>query len=64
MKKIILLVTCLSLSFNSSVYANEPKCKFYDLVCKTGKFAKDTKEYQKKEFEKASKKKKKKINVY
>jgi len=50
MKKIILLVTCLSLSFNSSVYANEPKCKFYDLVCKTGKFAKDTKEYQKKEF--------------
>mgnify|MGYP006133915085 CR=1 FL=1 len=54
MKSIILLLTFVSLSFNSTVYANEVKCKFYDVVCKGKKIAIETKEYQKKEFKKAA----------
>ena len=56
MKITILLLTILSLCFHSSAYANEVKCKFYDVVCKTKKFTTDTKAYQKKEFKKASQK--------
>ena len=56
MKKTLLLITFLTFSFSSSVYANEIKCKFYDVLCKTQKFASDTKEYQKKEWEKGSSK--------
>ena len=52
MKKTILLITFLTFSFSGSVYANEVKCKFYDVLCKTQKFASDTKEYQKKEWKK------------
>ena len=48
MKKIILLLSFLTLSFNISVYADEEKCKFYDVLCKTKKFTADTKDYQKK----------------
>ena len=50
MKTTILLLTFLSLSFNSLINAEEIKCKFYDLMCKGGKFVADTKEYQKKEW--------------
>ena len=57
MKIIIIFLTFLSLTFSSSVYANEVKCKIYDVVCKTKKFVTDTKEYQKKKFEEAAKKK-------
>ena len=58
MKIIIIFLTFLSLAFSSSVYANEVKCKIYDVVCKSKNFVTDTKEYQKKEFEEAAKKKK------
>ncbi len=54
MKSIILLLTFVSLSFNITVYANEVKCKFYDVLCKGKKIAIETKEYQKKEFKKAA----------
>jgi len=57
MKIIIIFLTFLSLTFSSSVYANEVKCKIYDVVCKTKNFVTDTKEYQKKKFEEAAKKK-------
>ena len=46
MKKTILLILFLTFVFGSSVYANEVKCKIYDIVCKAQKFASDTKEYQ------------------
>tara|TARA_B110000285_G_C15035095_1_gene568818 strand:+ start:344 stop:562 length:219 start_codon:yes stop_codon:yes gene_type:complete len=48
--KIIILLTFLSLSFNSLVSAKEVKCKFFEVKCKVGKFAAETKEYQKKEW--------------
>ena len=51
MKSIILILTFLSLSFNSLINAEEVKCKFYDLKCKGGKFIADTKDYQKKKME-------------
>ena len=47
------------MSFNSTVYANEVKCKFYDVICKGKKFAIETKEYQEKEYKKAFEKRKK-----
>jgi|TARA_B110000285_G_scaffold186711_1_gene212187 hypothetical protein len=50
MKSIILILTFLSLSFNSLINAEEVKCKFYDLKCKGGKFVADTKDYQKKKW--------------
>jgi len=53
MKKIILLLTFVSMSFNNTVYANEVKCKVYDVICKGKKFAIETKEYQTKEYKKA-----------
>ena len=56
MKTIILLSTFLTLVFSNFVYANEAKCKFYDVVCKAQKFTADTKEYQKKELNKAKNK--------
>ena len=60
MKKNLLVLIILSFAFNSSIYANEIKCKFYDVVCKTKKFAADTKQYQKDELRKAAEKRKKK----
>jgi type II secretory pathway component PulC len=60
MKKTLLLITFLAFFFSGSVYANEVKCKFYNVICKTQKFASDTKEYQIKEWEKSNLKVKKK----
>jgi hypothetical protein len=56
MKTIILLLTFLSLTFSGTVYANDVKCKIYDVICKTKKFAADTKAYQEQEFKKAAEK--------
>jgi len=53
MKTVILLSTFLTLVFSNFVYANEAKCKFYDVVCKAQKFTADTKEYQKKQWKSA-----------
>jgi hypothetical protein len=60
MKKTLLFITFLAFCFSGSVYANEVKCKFYNVICKTQKFASDTKEYQIKEWEKSNLKVKKK----
>ena len=59
MKKTLLFITFLAFCFSGSVYANEVKCKFYDVICKGKKFAIETKEYQKKEYKKAFEKRKK-----
>ena len=48
MSKITLLFIFLILSLNSSIYADELKCKKFDVKCKTKKFIEETKEYQKK----------------
>ena len=53
MNKIILLFIFLILSFNSSISADELKCKKFDVKCKTKKFIDKTKEYQKKGLEKS-----------
>ena len=52
-KKIILVITFLTLALYSSVNANEVKCKGYDISCKMKKFADETKEYQKQKWNKA-----------
>ena len=44
----ILLVVVLILSFNSSVSAEEKKCRTFDVACKTKNFFNETKEFQKK----------------
>ena len=59
MKKIILIFTFLSLAPSSLVNANEVACKAYDIPCKMKKFADETKEYKKKEWDKAGEKLKK-----
>jgi len=48
MKKTLILFILLTFSFNSSVNAEEKKCKTFDVGCKMGKFLSDTKEFQKK----------------
>ena len=53
MNKIFLLFIFLILSFNSSISANELKCKKFDLKCKSKKFIEETKNYQKKGLEKS-----------
>ena len=53
MNKITLLFIFLILSFNSSISADELKCKKFDVKCKTKKFIEETKEFQKKGLEKS-----------
>ena len=48
MKKTLILFVFLTLSFNTSVNAEEKKCKTFDIGCKMGKIISDTKEFQKK----------------
>ena len=48
MNKVTLLFIFLILSFNSSISADELKCKKFDVKCKTKKFIEETKKYQKK----------------
>ena len=56
MKKLILFITFLALTLSSTVYATEGKCKTFDVGCKLKTFTADTKEYQKKELNKAKEK--------
>tara|TARA_B100001093_G_C26162158_1_gene732074 strand:+ start:150 stop:395 length:246 start_codon:yes stop_codon:yes gene_type:complete len=44
----ILLIVVLIFSFNSSVSAEEKKCRTFDIACKTKNFVNETKEFQKK----------------
>ena len=53
MKKVILVITFLTLTLYSPVNTNEVKCKGYDVPCKMKKFADETKKYQKLEWNKA-----------
>ena len=60
MSKILLIFMFLISTLNVSVYAEEKKCKVYDIICKSKAAIENTKEYQKKEWKKASDKIKKK----
>ena len=53
MNRIILLLIFLISTFNSSLFANELKCKNFDVKCKTKKFIEETKKYQKKGLKKS-----------
>ena len=53
MNRIILLLIFLISTFNSSLFANELRCKNFDVKCKTKKFIEETKKYQKKGLEKS-----------
>jgi len=44
------------LTLSSTAYAKDEKCKIFDVGCKLKTFAADTKDYQKKELNKAKKK--------
>ena len=44
----ILLIIVLIFSFDSSVFAEEKKCRTFDIACKTKNFVNETKEFQKK----------------
>ena len=46
----ILLIVVLIFSFNSSVSAEEKKCRTFDIACKTKNFVNETKEFQKKKL--------------
>ena len=46
----ILIVFFLMLNLNSSVYAEEKKCKTFDIACKTKNFVSETTEFQKKKL--------------
>jgi len=52
--KYLILVIFLS-NYSLPLSANEVECKKFDIKCKTNKFIKETKEYQKKGFEDAKK---------
>ena len=56
MKIFILIITFLVLTLSSTAYAKDEKCKIFDVGCKLKTFAVDTKDYQKKELNKAKKK--------
>ena len=60
MKKALLIFVFLITTLNVSVYADEKKCKAYDIICKSKAAIENTKEYQKKEWKKARDKLKKK----
>ena len=49
-KKLIFIF--LVIGFSTSLYAQEKKCKSYNIACKVGKFVSDTKEFQKNEWSK------------
>ena len=53
MKYLILMLFLLNQSF--PLNANEIKCKKFDIKCKTSKYIKDTKKFQKKGLEDAKK---------
>ena len=43
----ILIVFFLMLNLNSTVYAEEKKCRTFDIACKTKNFVSETAEFQK-----------------
>ena len=45
------LLVILTLTFSTSLLAEEIKCKTFDIGCKTKKFISDSKEFQKKGLE-------------
>jgi hypothetical protein len=63
MKKILLLITFLSVGLYTAAHTEEVECKAYNVACKVSKgmknFAADTKEFQKKEWSKAAEAQKK-----
>ncbi len=44
----ILLIVVLIFGLNSFVFAEEKKCRTFDIACKTKNFVNETKEFQKK----------------
>ena len=46
----ILIVFFLIMNLNSPVYAEEKKCRTFDIACKTKNFVSPTIEFQKKKF--------------
>ena len=48
MKKTLILFVFLTFSFNTSIIAEEKKCKAFDVGCKMSKIISDTKDFQKK----------------
>ena len=55
MKKILLFIL-LTFILNTSTFANQIKCKKFDLKCKAKKFVDDTKDFQKKGLEQSKSK--------
>ena len=53
--KILILSTIIILSFSLKLSANENTCKKFDIICKSKNYIKDTKEFQKKNWEKGKK---------
>tara|TARA_B100001063_G_C16294982_1_gene325618 strand:- start:157 stop:360 length:204 start_codon:yes stop_codon:yes gene_type:complete len=51
MNQIRIILVLLTLSFTTSVLAEDKKCKTFDIGCKTKKFMDETKEFQKKGLE-------------
>ena len=63
MKKTLILFIFLTFSFNSSVIAEEKKCKTFDVGCKMGKIISDTKEFQKKGLKQSKDQIKDNVNI-
>ena len=55
MKKILLLFVFFAFSIDGFLYADELKCKKFDLKCKSIKLINEAKDYQKKGLEKSKK---------
>ncbi len=53
MKKTLILFIFLIFSFNTSIIAEEKKCKTFDVGCKMSKMISDTKDFQKKGLKKS-----------
>ena len=53
MNKFLLISTFLIFSFNTTLIAEEKKCKRFSIGCKMGKWIKGTAEFQKKGFKDA-----------
>ena len=51
MNQIRIILVLLTLSFTTSVLAEDKKCKTFDIGCKTKKFMDETKKFQKKGLE-------------
>ena len=50
MKKIIIICTFLIISLNTSLIADEKKCKKFSIGCKVNKIISDTKKFQKEKW--------------